>query len=84
MSTGTVTLRPLRTDARAAKRKTKTFSKPTIPDNGEPVVVTKPASPKSRKPIPMPDYWARVIARQPIAMSAEETKRFWEEERGDR
>ena len=84
MSTGTVTLRPLRTDARAAKRNAKVFSKPAIPDNGEPTVVTKSATPKSRKPVPMPDYWARVIARQPKAMTAEETKRFWEEERGDR
>lgn len=83
MSTGTATLRP-RTDSRPAKRKAKEFSTPTIPDNGEPTAVTKPATPKPRKPVPMPDYWARVIARQPIVMTAEETKRFWEEERGDR
>ena len=40
MSTGTATLRPLRTDARAARRKTKAFNKPAIPDNGEPTAVT--------------------------------------------
>lgn len=44
-----------------------------------------PASAKSapaRKPLP--DYMARILARQPVPMSEEATRALWEDERGDR
>jgi hypothetical protein len=32
----------------------------------------------------MPDYQARLLKRQPKPVSEEETRRFWDDERGDR
>jgi len=46
--------------------------------------VMKPVAPKPKKRAPLPDYYARLVRRQPRALSPEETRRFWEEERGDR
>ena len=84
MSTATASIRELRTDFRAVKRKIEAHGEITITDNGVPSFVIRPAprAPKTRAT--MPDYHARVVRRQPKAMTAEETRQFWEEERGDR
>ena len=84
MSTGTATLRPNGADARAATRKTKAFSKPSISQNVELGALTKPTPPKPREPRPQPDYMARLLKYQPKPMSAKAARELWEYERGDR
>ena len=87
MSIATVSIRELRTDFRSVKRKVEEHGHVVITDNGVPSFEMKPLQPKpaaKRKPAAMPDYYARVVRRQPKAMTVEETRRFWEEERGDR
>ena len=85
MSMATVTIRELRTDFRSVKRKVEEFGTITITDNGIPSFEMKSLTrPKPSKSAPMPDYCARVVRRQPKAMTEDETRRFWEEERGDR
>lgn len=84
MSTATASIRELRTDFRSVKRKIEQHGKITITDNGVPSYELKPVV-KQDKPsrVPMPDYYARVMRRQPRAMTEEETRRFHEENRGD-
>jgi antitoxin (DNA-binding transcriptional repressor) of toxin-antitoxin stability system len=85
MSTATASIRELRTDFRLVKRKIEEHGEITITDNGQAAYVMKPVPVKpAAKRQPMPDYYARVVRRQPRAMTEEETQRFWEEERGDR
>ena len=87
MSTAIASIREIRTDFRSVKRKIEEHGRVVITDNGVPSFEIKPLQPKpatKRKPAAMPDYYARVIRRQPKAMTGEETRRFWEEERGDR
>jgi antitoxin (DNA-binding transcriptional repressor) of toxin-antitoxin stability system len=78
------TIRELRTDFRAVKRKMERHGEVVITDHGTPVYVLKPvvrAAPKQARSI---DYYARLVKRQPKPMPTAETRRFWEEERGDR
>ena len=78
------TIRELRTDFRAVKRKIEQHGEVVITDHGEPAYLLKllPPSPAKRsRPL---DYYARLLKRQPKPIPAEETRRFWEEERGDR
>jgi len=82
-STATASIRELRTDFRAVKRKIEEFGRVTITDNGEPAYVMEPVVPPAKKQNPLPDYHARVLRRQPKAMTREETRRFHEENRGD-
>jgi|GEM_PF-1676634 antitoxin (DNA-binding transcriptional repressor) of toxin-antitoxin stability system len=82
-STATASIRELRTDFRAVKRKIEEFGRVTITDNGEPAYVMEPVAPAAKKQVPLPDYHARVLRRQPRAMTREETHRFHEENRGD-
>ena len=84
MSTATASIRELRTDFRAVKRKIEEHGEITITDNGVPSFVIRPAPRVSKAQSAMPDYHARVVRRQPKAMTVEETRRFWEEERGER
>ena len=85
MSRATASIRELRTDFRSVKRKIEEYGQVIITDNGIPAYELKPvAAPRKTKPAPMPDYMARLIAQRPVPMSEEETRRFWEEERGDR
>ena len=84
MSANTATIRELRTDFRSVKRKIEQHGEIIITDNGDPAYVMKPVAPKPKKRAPLPDYYARLVRRQPRALSPEETRRFWEEERGDR
>jgi antitoxin (DNA-binding transcriptional repressor) of toxin-antitoxin stability system len=85
MSTATVTIRELRIDFRSVKRKIEEHGHVVITDNGVPSFEIKPlAKPAAKfKPAPMPDYYARVIRRQPKGLTEEEARRFHEENRGD-
>jgi antitoxin (DNA-binding transcriptional repressor) of toxin-antitoxin stability system len=83
MSTATATIRELRTDFRAVKRKIEQHGEIIITDNGEPTYVMKPAVKPPAKQAPLPDYYTRVLKRQPRPMTAPETRRFHEENRGE-
>lgn len=77
----TASIRQLRTDFRSVKRKIEQHGEIVITDHGEPAFVIKllPA-PAKRRGSP-PDYYARLLKRQPKALSAKETQQFWEQER---
>jgi antitoxin (DNA-binding transcriptional repressor) of toxin-antitoxin stability system len=82
MRANTATIRQLRTDFRSVKRRIEEHGEVVITDNGEPAYVIKPLpSPSQRKAAPMPDYYARLVKRQPKPLSSAETRLFWEEER---
>jgi antitoxin (DNA-binding transcriptional repressor) of toxin-antitoxin stability system len=84
MSTATATIRELRTDFRAVKRKIEQHGEIIITDNGDPAYVMKPIAPlRTSKQARLPDYYARLLKRQPKAMSTEETRKFWDAERGN-
>jgi antitoxin (DNA-binding transcriptional repressor) of toxin-antitoxin stability system len=83
MSTKTASIRELRTDFRSVKRKMEQHGEIVITDNGEPAYVLKPLPRKPRLRATLPDYYARLLVRQPTPLSAEETRSFWEEERRD-
>lgn len=81
MTQNKATIRELRTDFRAVKRRIEEHGEVIITDRGEPAYVIK-ALPKSvQKREALPDYHARLLARQPSPLSAEQTNRFWEERR---
>ncbi len=84
MDDAAATIRELRTDFRAVKRKIERHGKVVITDRGEPAYVLQPLPRKTKDAAPPRDYLARLIRRQPRAMSSAETRRFWEEDRGDR
>jgi hypothetical protein len=73
----------LRTNFRSVKRKIEQHGELVITDRGEPAYVLKPVirpAPKHARPF---DYYARLLKRQPKPMPEAETRRFWEDERGD-
>lgn len=82
MGDQTATVRELRTNFRAVKRKIERHRQVVITDRGERAYVLK-ALPRSRpkRKAPMPDYYTRLVKRQPVPLTAEETTRFWDEER---
>jgi antitoxin (DNA-binding transcriptional repressor) of toxin-antitoxin stability system len=82
VSEKTATIRELRTDFRSVKRRIEEHGEVVITDHGEPAYVIKslPANPK--KTAPLPHYYSRLLRRQPNALSKEDTRRFWEDERG--
>lgn len=85
MSTATASIRDLRLDFRSVKRKMEEHGQVVITDNGVPSYEIKPlAIPRKPKKASVPDYYARLLKRQPKPMSEEETRQFWEYERGDR
>ena len=81
MSANTASIRELRTDFRLVKRKLEQHGEIVITDHGEPAYLLKPLAPKPPKNLSPPDYYARLVKRQPKPLSAGETRRFWEEER---
>lgn len=85
MNSNTASIRELRTDFRRVRIKIEEHGEVIITDRGEPVYVLKslPAPPKKKRP-PLPDYYAQLLKRQPKPLTKEETRQFWEEERGDR
>ncbi len=83
MGANTATIRQLRTDFRSVKRRIEQYGEIVITDRGEPAYVLKLLPPPPpRKAVAMPDYYARLVKRQPKPLSSDETRRFWEEERG--
>ncbi len=81
MSADTATIRELRTNFRSVKRKIEEHGQVTITDRGEPAYLLKPVPRNPKKGGSPPDYYARLLKRQPKPLSAEDTRRFWEEER---
>ncbi len=75
------TIRELRTDFRAVKRRIEEHGEVVITDHGEPAYLLKLLPHKPRESTPPPDYYARLVKRQPKMLSAEATVQFWEEER---
>jgi antitoxin (DNA-binding transcriptional repressor) of toxin-antitoxin stability system len=82
MRANTATIRELRTDFRSVKRRIEAHGEVVITDHGEPAYVIKSLPPTPKKGASLPDYYARLLKRQPEALSAEATRQFWEEERG--
>ena len=83
MGSKTASIRQLRTDFRSVKRRIEEHGEVVITDHGEPAyVITLLPAPSSRKSGAMPDYYARLLKRQPKPLSSRETRLFWEEERG--
>ena len=81
MSVNAATIRELRTDFRSVKRKMEQHGEIVITDHGEPAYLIKPLPRQPRKSQPLPDYYSRLLKRQPKPLSAAATVRFWEEER---
>ena len=81
MSVQTATIRELRTDFRSVKRKIEQQGQIVITDHGEPAYLLTPVPQPSRKSTRLPDYYGRLLKRQPKALSPAATRRFWEDER---
>lgn len=81
MSENTATIRELRTDFRAVKRRIEQHGQVVITDRGQPAYVITPLPEKPKIKAPLPDYYARLLKRQPASLSIDATRRFWEEER---
>ena len=84
MDEATATIRELRTDFRSVKRKIEQHGKVVITDHGEPSYVLQALPPNARPNGPLPDYYARLLKRQPKALTDVQSRQLWEEERGDR
>ena len=82
MSSNAATIRELRVDFRAVKRRIEEHGEVVITDHGEPAYVIRllPARPRQRRSLP--DYYGRLLKRQPPPLSAEGTRQFWERHRG--
>jgi len=81
VSANIATIRELRTDFRSVKRRIEQHGEVVITDRGEPAYVIKSLPAPFGKRAPAPDYYARLLKRQPKALTAEATRRFWDEER---
>jgi antitoxin (DNA-binding transcriptional repressor) of toxin-antitoxin stability system len=81
VNANTATIRELRTDFRSVKRRIEQHGEVVITDHGEPAYLLKLLPPRPAKSAPPPDYYARLLKRQPQPFSAEATQQFWEEER---
>jgi antitoxin (DNA-binding transcriptional repressor) of toxin-antitoxin stability system len=81
VNANTATIRELRTDFRSVKRSIEQHGEVVITDHGEPAYLIKSLPPIPRKSASPPDYYARLLKRQPKPLSAEATQQFWEEER---
>jgi antitoxin (DNA-binding transcriptional repressor) of toxin-antitoxin stability system len=82
MSANTATIRELRTDFRSVKRRIEEHGQVVITDHGEPAYIIKSLPPRPKRKASLPDYYARLLQRQPDPLSPEATRQFWEEERG--
>jgi hypothetical protein len=82
MSRATASVREIRTDFRSVKRKIEMHGEVVITDNGVPRFLLKalPRSPVKRGP--MPDYYGRLLKQRPSPVSAKETRKLCEENRG--
>jgi antitoxin (DNA-binding transcriptional repressor) of toxin-antitoxin stability system len=82
--TSTASIRELRTDFRAVRRKLEEFGRITITDNGEPAYLMEPVASKPKKPAALPDYMARLRAQRPEPMSEAAAQALHDHNRGDR
>jgi antitoxin (DNA-binding transcriptional repressor) of toxin-antitoxin stability system len=82
MKSNTATIRELRTEFRSVKRRIERHGEVVITDNGEPAYLIKLLPSKPKESLAPPDYYARLLKRQPAPLSNKETRKFWEEERG--
>jgi antitoxin (DNA-binding transcriptional repressor) of toxin-antitoxin stability system len=82
MRANTATIRELRTDFRSVKRRIEQHGEVVITDNGEPSYLIKLLPRKPKRSVALRDYYARLLRRQPKRLSAEQTRQFWEQERG--
>jgi antitoxin (DNA-binding transcriptional repressor) of toxin-antitoxin stability system len=81
MSVNVATIRELRTDFRSVKRKIEQYGEVTITDRGQAAYVLKSVPQRHKLKAPPRDYYARLLERQPRALSPRQTKAFWEDER---
>ncbi len=81
VSNNTATIRELRTDFRSVKRRMEQHGHVVVTDRGEPAYVIKPLLAKPGKKAALPDYYTRLLKRQPKPLSPDATRQFWEEER---
>ena len=81
VSDNTATIRELRTDFRAVKRRIEEHGEVVITNHGQPAYVIKPLPEAPKQRASLPDYYARLRKRQPTTLSVEATRQFWEEER---
>ncbi|MDO8349201.1 MAG: hypothetical protein Q7T30_03120 [Planctomycetota bacterium] len=84
MDESIATIRELRTDFRAVKRKIERYGKVVITDRGEPAYILQPMPARTPAVAAPLDYLARLLQRQPQPLSAADTRRLWDEERDDR
>lgn len=84
MADATITIRELRTDFRAVKRKLEQHGQVTVTDRGEPAYELKALPRRRTERPPLPDYYTRLREHHPQPMTPQETQDFWEEERGHR
>lgn len=85
LNPATASVQDLQMDFAAVARKIEEYGHIVITNDGVPSYEMTPiAPPPAGKPLPQPDYLARLIRQRPIPMSEEATRKFWEEERGDR
>jgi antitoxin (DNA-binding transcriptional repressor) of toxin-antitoxin stability system len=85
MSDATATIRELRTNFKAVKRKIEQHGKVTITDNGVPSYTITAAPPvQMQKRPPLPNYYARLLKRRPKPLTAEQARALHEENRGER
>ncbi len=82
VSANIATIRELRTDFRAVKRRIEEHGEVVITDRGEPAYAIRLLPTRPQQRTRLPDYHARLLRRQPTPLSAAETRQFWEEERG--
>ena len=81
MKANTATIRELRTNFRSVKRRIEQHGEVLITDRGQPAYLLKPLPQRPKQSGSPPDYYARLLKRQPKPLSAEETRQFWEDER---
>jgi hypothetical protein len=84
MNEVTATIRELRLDFRAVKRKIEAHGTIVITDNGVPSYVMRAVEREKKKAREMPDYYGRLLKQQPKALSTKATKELHEENRGER
>lgn len=77
----TATIRELRTDFRAVKRKIEQHGQVVITDRGQPSYVINLLQRNPKKKAPVPNYYTRLLKRQPVPLTSDATRKFWEEER---
>jgi antitoxin (DNA-binding transcriptional repressor) of toxin-antitoxin stability system len=81
VSENTATIRELRTDFRAVKRRIEQHGQVVITDHGQPAYIIQALPEEPKRKAPLPDHYARLLKRQSTALPADATRQFWEEER---